>query len=113
MANKISLTRYLVTEQRIDGVIPADLRLLLEVVARACKRISLAVNKGALGGVAAGEFADAFVNTRFEPFEFAVGDVEEIAGAAIRRANTCCCSILWTAPATSMSTSALARFSAC
>ena len=51
MANKISLTRYLVTEQRIDGVIPADLRLLLEVVARACKRISLAVNKGALGGV--------------------------------------------------------------
>jgi fructose-1,6-bisphosphatase I len=51
MAPKISLTRYLVTEQRIDGVIPADLRLLLEVVARACKSISLAVNKGALGGV--------------------------------------------------------------
>jgi hypothetical protein len=38
--------------------------------------------KRALGGVAAGEFADAFVNTRFEPFEFAVGDVEEVAGAA-------------------------------
>jgi fructose-1,6-bisphosphatase I len=51
MAPKISLTRYLVTEQRIDGSIPADLRLLLEVVARACKSISLAVNKGALGGV--------------------------------------------------------------
>ena len=51
MAPKISLTRYLVTEQRIDGAIPADLRLLLEVVARACKSISLAVNKGALGGV--------------------------------------------------------------
>ena len=51
MTRKISLTRYLVEEQRVDGAIPADLRLLLEVVARACKRISLAVNKGALGDV--------------------------------------------------------------
>jgi fructose-1,6-bisphosphatase I len=51
MSRKISLTRYLVEEQRIDGAIPADLRLLLEVVARACKRISLAVNKGSLGDV--------------------------------------------------------------
>jgi fructose-1,6-bisphosphatase I len=51
MGNKVYLTRYLVTEQRVDGAIPADLRLLLEVVARACKRISLAVNKGSLGDV--------------------------------------------------------------
>jgi fructose-1,6-bisphosphatase I len=51
MAPRISLTRYLVEEQRVDGTIPAQLRLLLEVVARACKSISLAVNKGALGGV--------------------------------------------------------------
>ena len=51
MAPKISLTRFLVEEQRVDGSIPAQLRLLLEVVARACKSISLAVNKGALGGV--------------------------------------------------------------
>ncbi len=51
MSPKISLTRYLVEEQRKDGTIPAQLRLLLEVVARACKSISLAVNKGALGGV--------------------------------------------------------------
>jgi fructose-1,6-bisphosphatase I len=51
MAPKISLTRYLVEEQRVDASIPAQLRLLLEVVARACKSISLAVNKGALGGV--------------------------------------------------------------
>jgi fructose-1,6-bisphosphatase I len=48
---KISLTRYLVEQQRVDGRIPSDLRLLLEVVARACKGISHAVNKGALGGV--------------------------------------------------------------
>jgi len=48
---KISLTRYLVEQQRVDGHIPSQLRLLLEVVARACKGISQAVNKGALGGV--------------------------------------------------------------
>jgi len=51
MANHVSLTRYLVEQQRVDGTIPAQLRLLLEVVARACKSISHAVNKGALGGV--------------------------------------------------------------
>ena len=50
MSQKISLTRYLVEQQRIDGHIPPELRLLLEVVARACKSISQAVNKGALGG---------------------------------------------------------------
>ena len=48
---KISLTRYLVEQQRADGLIPGQLRLLLEVVARACKSISMAVNKGDLGGV--------------------------------------------------------------
>lgn len=47
----ISLTRYLVEQQRVDGLIPGQLRLLLEVVARACKRISFAVNKGELGDV--------------------------------------------------------------
>ncbi len=51
MSQKISLTRYLVEQQRQDGHIPPSLRLLLEVVARACKSISQAVNKGALGGV--------------------------------------------------------------
>ena len=51
MHRKISLTRYLVEKQHNDGRIPPELRLLLEVVARACKRISLAVTKGALGEV--------------------------------------------------------------
>ena len=51
MPAKISLTRYLVEQQRAGGHIPSQLRLLLEVVARACKSISHAVNKGALGGV--------------------------------------------------------------
>ncbi len=47
----ISLTQYLVEQQRQHGNIPGQLRLLIEVVARACKRISISVNKGALGGV--------------------------------------------------------------
>ncbi|MFT4046299.1 MAG: class 1 fructose-bisphosphatase [Solimonas sp.] len=46
----IALTRFLIEEQRA-GHINADLRLLIEVVARACKAISHAVSKGALGGV--------------------------------------------------------------
>jgi fructose-1,6-bisphosphatase I len=51
LSARVSLTRYLVEKQRVDGLIPSDLRLLIEVVARACKGISQAVNKGALGGV--------------------------------------------------------------
>ena len=47
----ISLTRYLIEEQREKGVIRPDLRLLIEVVARACKTIATQINKGALGGV--------------------------------------------------------------
>ena len=47
----ISLTRFLLEQQRDKGRIDADLRLLIEVVARACKQISIATAKGALGGV--------------------------------------------------------------
>ena len=47
----ITLTQFLIEEQRARDSIEPDLRLLLEVVARACKRISIAVGKGALGGV--------------------------------------------------------------
>jgi fructose-1,6-bisphosphatase I len=54
MAAKISLSRYLVEQQRMEGHIPAELRLLLEVVARASKSISQSVNKGALGDVMGG-----------------------------------------------------------
>ncbi|MBC7957864.1 MAG: class 1 fructose-bisphosphatase, partial [Cytophagales bacterium] len=51
MSKRISLTQYLVEQQRQHGHIPGQLRLLIEVVARACKRISISVNKGALGDV--------------------------------------------------------------
>lgn len=50
MSEPISLTRFLIEEQRAQRVNP-ELRLLIEVVARACKSISVAVGKGALGGV--------------------------------------------------------------
>ncbi|VVE33115.1 Fructose-1,6-bisphosphatase class 1 [Pandoraea eparura] len=46
-----TLTQYLIEQQREFDNIPAELRLLIEVVARACKSISHAVSKGALGGV--------------------------------------------------------------
>ncbi|WP_317205723.1 class 1 fructose-bisphosphatase [Janthinobacterium sp.] len=48
---RISLTQYLVEEQRSHNTIPAELRLLIEVVARACKTISHSVGKGALGDI--------------------------------------------------------------
>jgi len=48
---RISLTQYLVEEQRLHNSIPAELRLLIEVVARACKTISHSVGKGALGDI--------------------------------------------------------------
>ncbi|HWS74978.1 MAG TPA: class 1 fructose-bisphosphatase [Quisquiliibacterium sp.] len=49
--SRISLTQYLIEKQREKGMIPGELRLLLEVVARACKRISYAVGKGALSDI--------------------------------------------------------------
>ncbi|MEN9559572.1 MAG: hypothetical protein RLZZ502_783 [Pseudomonadota bacterium] len=51
MNKRITLTQFLIEEQRERESIPANLRLLVEVVARACKRIAVAVSKGDLGGV--------------------------------------------------------------
>jgi len=48
---RTTLLRYLVEEQREKGVITNDLKLLLEIVARACKGIAIATSKGGLGGV--------------------------------------------------------------
>ena len=50
-ATRVSLTRYLIEQERDHGTIPPQLRLLLEVVARSCKGISLSVTKGALGDI--------------------------------------------------------------
>ena len=55
---RVSLTRYLIEEQRDKQSIPADLRLLIEVVARACKAISNTVAKGALADVLGGAGTD-------------------------------------------------------
>ena len=66
-STSISLTRFLIEEQRA-GHVSADLRLLIEVVARACKSISIAVGKGALGGVLgdAGTDGEASINVQGE-----------------------------------------------
>lgn len=45
-----SLSHYLIDQTR-NHATPADLRFLIEVVARACKMINRNVTKGALGGV--------------------------------------------------------------
>ena len=49
LQRRTTLTKYLIEQQREHRNLPADLRLLIEVVARACKAISYNVSKGALG----------------------------------------------------------------
>ncbi|MBC7699298.1 class 1 fructose-bisphosphatase [Aquabacterium sp.] len=51
MSHRVSLTQYLIEQQRGAAQLPAQLRLLIEMVARACKSIAISVNKGALGDV--------------------------------------------------------------
>jgi fructose-1,6-bisphosphatase I len=66
---RITLTRFLIDEQYNRSAVPADLRLLIEVVSRAIKAISINVGKGALAGIL-GEHAatagDASVNVQGE-----------------------------------------------
>ncbi len=45
---RVTLSQFLVSRQKERSLINADLRLLLETIARACKGISTRVNKGAL-----------------------------------------------------------------
>src|SRR5262249_61774829 len=45
---RITLSQFLVALQRDKKLIKAELRLLIETIARACKGISTRVNKGAL-----------------------------------------------------------------
>jgi len=51
MTQRPSLTRFLIEQQRGAAALPAELRSLIERVARACKTIGHAVTKGALGEV--------------------------------------------------------------
>jgi fructose-1,6-bisphosphatase I len=54
----ISLSRYLVEQQRDNPLITHELRLLLETVASACKAIGVAIGKGELAGVLGGAGTD-------------------------------------------------------
>ncbi|GGD69787.1 class 1 fructose-bisphosphatase [Croceicoccus mobilis] len=50
--SKPTLSRFLIDQQRMpDSTCPAELRLLIETIARACKVINHAISKGALGDV--------------------------------------------------------------
>ena len=49
--SSITLTRFLIEQQRSANALPSELRMLIETVARACKTIGNAVSKGALGEV--------------------------------------------------------------
>jgi fructose-1,6-bisphosphatase I len=48
---RVTLTQYLIEQQRNHGTVSPELRLLLEIIARAVKAISHAVSKGPLTGV--------------------------------------------------------------
>ena len=48
---RVTLTQYLIEQQRQFGTVSPELRLLIEVIARACKMISHAVSKGPLAGI--------------------------------------------------------------
>src|SRR5689334_3476651 len=48
---RVTLTQYLIEQQRHYGKVSPELRLLIEVIARACKAISHAVSKGPLAGI--------------------------------------------------------------
>ncbi|OGA55850.1 MAG: fructose-bisphosphatase [Betaproteobacteria bacterium RIFCSPLOWO2_12_FULL_65_14] len=48
---RVTLTQYLIEQQRHHGKVSPELRLLLEIIARACKAISHAVSKGPLAGI--------------------------------------------------------------
>ena len=54
----ITLSRFLIEEERNKQVICADLRFLVEIVSRACKAISIAIGKGNLAGVLGGAGTD-------------------------------------------------------
>jgi fructose-1,6-bisphosphatase I len=51
---RVTLMQYLIEQERQHDWINADLRLLIEVVSRACKAISIAIGKGDLAGILGG-----------------------------------------------------------
>jgi fructose-1,6-bisphosphatase I len=96
---RISLTQHLIEEQRLHNNIPAELRLLIEVVARACKTISHAVGKGALGEVLGSADSENVQGEVQKKLDIISNDIllqaNEWGGSrtATRWASTCCCSI--------------------
>src|SRR6516225_5540264 len=113
LQRRTTLTKYLIEQQRQHRNLPADLRLLIEVVARACKAISFNVSKGALGdalGTAGSENVQGEVQKNLDILSNEIlldanewgGNLAAMASEemetfsrsrpTIRRANTCSCS---------------------
>jgi fructose-1,6-bisphosphatase I len=96
-ASRVSLTRYLIEQERNHGTIPPQLRLLLEVVARSCKGISLSVTKGALGDILGATESENVQGEVQKKLDIIANEVLIEA-----KASTCCCLTPWTAPVTLM-----------
>jgi fructose-1,6-bisphosphatase I len=118
---RVTLTQFLIEQQR-KGLMDADLRLLMEVVARAVKAIAVNVSKGALAGVLGEAGSDNVQGEAQKKLDVIANDiliqanewgghlaamaseeVEEIRPipATTRAAASCCCSIRSTARPTS------------
>ena len=119
---RITLTQFLVGRQQ-SNLINADLRLLLETIARACKAISTRVNKGALAEGLAGAATsnvhgevqkklDVLSNEILLEANVWGGNLAAFASEEEEKpvpiteptsaANTCCSSIRWMAHRISM-----------
>jgi fructose-1,6-bisphosphatase I len=122
IARRTTLSKFLIEQQRETNNLPADLRLLIEVVARACKAISYNVSKGALGdvlGTAGSENVQGEVQKKLDILSNEIlldanewgGHLAAMASEEMERssrsprttraANTCSCSIRSTARRTS------------
>jgi fructose-1,6-bisphosphatase I len=123
--SRVTLSRYLIEQTRSNNT-PADLRFLIEVVARACKEISHAVSKGALGGVLGSmgtENVQGEVQKKLDVISNEIlleanewgghlaGMASEEMDNAYQKARTCWYSTHWTARRTSTSTPRSARSS--
>jgi fructose-1,6-bisphosphatase I len=131
---RITLMQYLIEQERQRDWINADLRLLIEVVSRACKAISIAIGKGDLAGILGGAGSENVQGEAQKKLDVISNEIlleanewgGHLAAMASEemddphqiphrfpRASTCCCSTRWTAPATSTSTSPSAPSSPC
>ena len=132
MHNGVTVTQFIIEEQRRLPGATGDFTSLLNDIVTACKVISNGVNKGALIGVLGTAESENVQGETQKKMDIISNEVviksNEWAGhlaamaseeeddiypitARYPKANTCCCSIRWMAPPTSTSTSRWVPFS--